>query len=371
MGKKRNYLVAAAVAAALPMAAQTPDAGYEFRPHAYIQAQGGAQYTLGEAPFGDLLSPTVQLGVGWQFKPWLGARLAVGAWESRGGLNGYTVGGPARNVTYSYNYVAPGVDAVFNLSNAICGFNPKRVVSVSAFVGAAANIGFGNDEANAIARQGYPLAYLWDGTKVRPVGRAGLGIDFRLADAVSIGIEGNANVTSDRYNSKDAGQPDWYFNVMAGVRINLGKTHRRRAAEQPVRQPEPVAEQPAPVVEKPAPQPAEQPKRAEEMRRDVFFLINSASIRPDEAAKVAELAAYLKANPQLRVTVTGYADAQTGTDAINDRLSRRRAEAVAKALTAEHGIEAGRIAVDSKGSRVQPFAENDKNRVTVCVTSEK
>ena len=65
--------------------------------------------------------------------------------------------------------------------------------------------------------------------------------------------------------------------------------------------------------------------------------------------------------------VTGYADADTGTDAINDRLSRQRAEAVAKALTGVHGIEASRIEVNSKGARVQPFAENDKNRVTICV----
>lgn len=371
MGMKRRFLFAAMAVAALPLAAQEQqEAGYDFRPHVYLQAQGGAQYTLGEAPFGDLVSPTVQLGVGYQFLPWLGARLAVGAWESKGGLNGYTVGGPSRNVTYSYKYVAPGLDVVFNLSNAICGFNPKRVVSVSAFVGGAVNVGFDNDEANAIARQGYPLAYLWDGTQVRPVGRAGIGVDFRLADAVSLGIEGNANVTSDKYNSKDAGQPDWYFNVMAGLKINLGKTHRKRVPQEPVRQPEPVVEQPAPVVEQPAPKPAEQPKAVEQMRRDVFFVINSATISDAEAKKLAELAAYMEANPQLKVTVTGYADAGTGTDAINDRLSRQRAEAVAKALTAKHGIDAGRIAVDSKGARVQPFSENDLNRVTICVTGE-
>ena len=65
-------------------------------------------------------------------------------------------------------------------------------------------------------------------------------------------LEGNANVISDKYNSKKAGNPDWYFNALAGLRINLGKSATKK--EKPV-EPEPA---PAPVqkVEEPAPAPA-------------------------------------------------------------------------------------------------------------------
>ena len=35
---------------------------YQFKKHAFLDLQGGAQYTLGEAKFGDLISPNVQLG---------------------------------------------------------------------------------------------------------------------------------------------------------------------------------------------------------------------------------------------------------------------------------------------------------------------
>lgn len=94
MKKRRILFIAATMASALPAAAQQDAADdVEFCPHAYIQAHGGAQYTLGEAPFGDLVSPTVQLGVGYRFLPWMGARLAVGAWQSKGGFNGYTATG--------------------------------------------------------------------------------------------------------------------------------------------------------------------------------------------------------------------------------------------------------------------------------------
>jgi hypothetical protein len=36
-------------------------------------------------------------------------------------------------------------------------------------------------------------------------------------------------------------------------------------------------------------------------------------------------------------------------------------------LTAKYGIPADRITSESKGARVQPFAENDKNRVSICI----
>lgn len=101
----------------------------------------------------------------------------------------------------------------------------------------------------------------------------------------------------------------------------------------------------------------------------MFFKINSAVIRPEETGKVDELAAYLQKHPAAKVTLTGYADVQTGNPRINKTLSAKRAQAVADALT-EKGIAADRITVDSKGDTVQPYATPEKNRVTVCITSE-
>ena len=48
---------------------------YEFQKHWFLNLQGGAQYTLGEAKFKDLISPNVQLGLGYQFSPVFGLRL--------------------------------------------------------------------------------------------------------------------------------------------------------------------------------------------------------------------------------------------------------------------------------------------------------
>lgn len=343
---------------------------YLFKKHAFLDLQGGAQYTLGEAKFGDLISPNVQLGLGYQFSPVFGMRLQANGWQSKGGWSGFRAkpGETPYNATYKFKYVAPGLDFMFNLSNLFCGWNPNRVLNVTAFLGGGANIAWDNDEVNELATtikntSAYNLEYLWDGTKVRPYGRAGIELAFKVSKSVSLMLEGNANITSDKYNSKKAGNPDWYFNALAGLRINLGKSATRK--EKPV-EPEPA---PAPVqkVEEPAPAPAPVEKKVEEIRRDIFFTINSNKISEKENKKILEVIDFLVKYPEAKVVVTGYADKGTGNDRVNDRIAAKRAAAVVWMLEKRYGIPAERITEESKGARVQPFAENDKNRVSIMI----
>ena len=342
---------------------------YQFKKHAFLDLQGGAQYTLGEAKFGDLLSPNVQLGLGYQFSPVFGMRLQANGWQSKGGWSGFRAnpGETPYNATYKFKYVAPGVDFMFNLSNLFCGWNPNRVLNVTAFLGGGANIAWDNDEVNELAttmknQNAYNLEYLWDGTKVRPYGRAGLELAFKVSKSVSLMLEGNANITSDKYNSKKAGNPDWYFNALAGLRINLGKSATKKE--------KPVEPAPAPVqkVEEPAPAPAPVvEKKVEEIRRDIFFTINSNKISEKENQKILEVIDFLVKYPEAKVVVTGYADKGTGNDRINDRIAAKRAAAVVWMLEKRYGIPAERITEESKGSRVQPFAENNMNRVSIMI----
>ena len=353
---------------------------YEFQKHAFLNLEGGAQYTLGEAKFKDLLSPNVQLGLGYQFSPVFAARIQANAWQSKGGWNGFRtqIGATPYTNDYKFKYVAPGLDFMFNLSNLFCGWNPNRVFNLTAFVGGGANIAWGNGEANTIANtlknlDTYNLEYIWDGTKTRLFGRGGLEAAFRLSDAVALTIEGNANILSDKYNSKKHSgnkmKADWYFNGLIGLKINLGKTYNKILPPPPAPAPEPAPE-PQPVVQPapaPAPAAAVVEEKIEPLRRDIFFLINKTNIRPEEARKVKDIADYLQKYPNSKVVITGYADAGTGNDRINDRLAAGRADSVVKSLVNDYGIAQGRISYDSKGSRVQPFAENDMNRVTICI----
>ena len=364
---------------------QYPKTVYDHNPYWYIQLQGGAQYTLGEIDFSDLLSPNVQVAVGRQFSPVFGARLAVNAWQSKAGIE-------AGNTTYKWNwkYVAPGIDLTFNLSNLFCGFNPNRIFNFSVFGGLGANIGWDNqvNDIAAAAAALYPYtvaasgasentAYAWDGTKVRLFGRAGVAADFKINDKVSLGLEVNANTLSDRYNSKKAGNWDWYFNALAGVKINLGSTYSTRTIEAP-KVPEKVIERVIErVVEKPVPQQVVEPTRAvaekkeaedTKFRRDIFYLKPGKTwIDKSEYHKVKEVADYMKEHPNCTVEVTGYADRGTGNPKINNNLSQRRAQAVANMLIRNYGIKKNRIKVDFKGDTIQPFAKEIENRVAIAI----
>ena len=383
MRSLKTYLVAALAFASLSATAQTKkvvdrvdqrtvqeldhqDVTTKFKSHAFITLQGGAQYTLGEAKFKDLISPNVQLGIGYQFTPWFAARIQANGWQSKGGWNGFcaTPGSAPYTNVYKWNYVAPGLDLMFDLTNAFGGWNPDRFLSVVLFVGGGANIAWKNDEANAIAANvkqldNYNLQYIWDGTKVRPFGRGGLQLGFRLSDAVSLLLEGNANILGDKYNSKKADNPDWYFNALAGLRINLGKTKLTETKD--VYRDVVVYDTIYKYVQDPV-----IPKK-EQIRRDVFFTINSTVITDAEMQKVKEIAEYLNKYPEAKVVVSGYADKGTGNERINARLAAQRADVVVNTLKKDYGIAENRITYDSYGDKVQPFEENDLNRVSICI----
>ena len=353
---------------------------YVFEPHWYVNIQPlGVQYTLGEVDFGDLLSYNVQAAVGREFNKVIGGRFALNAWQSKAGSKVSGV-----DYKWKWNYIAPTVDITFNLSNLISGVNPNRVFTVGAFAGLGMNIGWGNDEAknvdatlrdlttakwmvgeieNKDASYQAGLDYLWDGTKARFLLQAGLTGDIKINDKFAVTLEVSANTLSDKYNSKKAKNWDWYFNALAGLKINLGPTYSTKfipAPEPEIRYVEKIVEK---IVEVPA-APAE--TAAEPLRRDIFFLINKAVIRDSEASKINDIVAYLNENKDAKVQVTGYADAGTGNDKVNDRIAAKRADAVVAALK-KAGISADRITFDSKGARVQPFADNDSNRVSICI----
>ena len=345
---------------------------YIFEPNWYIQVQAGARYTTGETDFGKLISPTVQAAVGYNFNKALGARLGVNFWQSKGGYDIAAAGSvPAYKTDYKFTSIAPALDLTLNLANLINGIPTKWEYGL--FAGVGLNIrSAANDDVKAIANYlstayvdknvyaPMPDNYMESGVFL--TGRAGAFVNYKITDQFAIGLEVNGNLLSDKFNYKKAGNPDSYFNAMLGIKYAFGPTYSTRFIPDPepeIKYVEKIVEK---VVEAPCPEPAVEP-----LRRDIFFLINKYNIRETEEQKVRDVVDYLRANQGAKVQVTGYADAGTGNDKINDRLAAQRADAVVKMLTQKYGIPADRISFDSKGARVQPFADNDSNRVTICI----
>ncbi|HEY6930814.1 MAG TPA: OmpA family protein [Thermoanaerobaculia bacterium] len=106
---------------------------------------------------------------------------------------------------------------------------------------------------------------------------------------------------------------------------------------------------------------------------DILFDTNKATLKPETKLTLAKLTGVLSVFPKLNLRVEGYTDS-TGTDEINNKLSRERALSVVEFLQAE-GIAGSRITSEGYGSKY-PVASNDtkegkaKNRRVEIVLAE-
>lgn len=97
---------------------------------------------------------------------------------------------------------------------------------------------------------------------------------------------------------------------------------------------------------------------------DVFFLLGSSKVMPDQMPNVERIATYLKNHPGSRVVIKGYASRDGNADA-NMRLASRRAEAVKAELINRYGVKPSRISASGAGIG-DLFEEESWNRVSVC-----
>ena len=244
------------------------------------------------------------------------------------------------------------------------------------------NGAFNNTEAQALAARFPADNLLWDGSKILPAGRFGVGLDIRLVDAVHFNIEVNGNFMGDSFNSKVGSAVDWQLGAMAGFTFNIGLKKAKKSEAQPAAvytpapapEPEPQPE-PEPVVvpatPEPEPEPAPEPVKPSfaPVEEGVYFTIGKSDISAEGQEKIAVVVDVLKSYPDTKVTVTGHADVTTGTPERNMILSKDRAEAVAKAIIAA-GIDSDRVKVEYKGDTANPSSVPAQNRVAICIVEE-
>jgi len=119
----------------------------------------------------------------------------------------------------------------------------------------------------------------------------------------------------------------------------------------------PVAAPAAPAAKPAAPAPAPQPPAATKVTyaADAFFDFDKAVLKPEGKAKLDDLVGKVQGINLEVIIAVGHTDS-VGTDAYNQKLSVRRAEAV-KAYLVSKGIEKNRVYTEGKGEK-QPVADN-------------
>jgi outer membrane protein OmpA-like peptidoglycan-associated protein len=88
---------------------------------------------------------------------------------------------------------------------------------------------------------------------------------------------------------------------------------------------------------------------------DVLFDTGKAQLNPGAATKLDQLAQFLNQHPDRRVQIDGFTDS-VGSDAYNQNLSERRADAV-KAALLMRGVDPSRIGTEGYG-KAYPVASN-------------
>ena len=112
---------------------------------------------------------------------------------------------------------------------------------------------------------------------------------------------------------------------------------------------------PAPAAPAPAPAPAPAVASKVTFSADAFFDFDKSVLKPEGKAKLDDLASKVKGINLEVVIAVGHTDS-VGSDAYNQKLSVRRAEAV-KAYLVSKGIEKNRVYTEGKGEK-QPIADN-------------
>ena len=87
----------------------------------------------------------------------------------------------------------------------------------------------------------------------------------------------------------------------------------------------------------------------------ITFDTGKATIKPESTGEINRITKIMQEDPTIKFEVQGHCD-NTGSDAVNDPLSQKRADAIVTALVA-NGIPADRLSTVGKGAH-EPIADN-------------
>lgn len=282
-------------------------------------------------------------------------------------LRGERMSSKGHGRDYSMKYFSVGFDFMANLNNLFGYYNPKGFFNL---------IGYGG--------LGYvqTLAYGEVPRLDNIYEKFGLQANFRLNDAWSFDLEPQLLLLPEVFDRRvgDGNTLDLVANLVAGFTYRFGESHfyqpvcnsqqttiinnvvnetRENCCDELKERLKKIEE----LLENKQPQ---QKIDKEHLRVVVHFVIDKHEVRPSEMYKLDEVARFMAKYPQVRVSVSGYADVKTAYPSYNMKLSERRVNEVVRILGSKYGVDKSRLKLGHFGDTVQPFDVNELNRAVIA-----
>ncbi len=357
--------------AAVSASAQTKEHYYseKAKDNIFISVGVGAQGCVNpdnfDYGFGHAITPLIYASVGKLFNPIWGIRGQVaGCWSTLYSEYGMPEGEYKK--MKNKKYFTLRADGLFNLSNAIGGYNPDRLFTVSVFAGPGLTFAkaYGNqDKLNALIN-----------------GSVGLMGQFNINKYLDINVEARGEVSPSVFGHYSSARTDGAVSLTAGVTYTFGgkrfvscgaqvdqnaineELNRYRSelskaqsdladAKNALANVKPVTKEVVKEIEVAGP-------------RAVFFQIGKSKIDDYGMVNIQLAAKILKANPDKKYKIAGYADKATGSAKWNQKLSEARAQAVYDALIKE-GVSKDQLELVGFGGTANMFGKNFLNRVVI------
>lgn len=377
-----------------------------FFDNCFISLGAGTQYYLGDNEkhmhFKDRLTPAIDLSVGKWFSPGLGLQLSYTGYKIKGlwadhyaGQNWITntlYPNPKKNFKGNGNlyeqkarFFNIHVDGLVNLTNIFHGYKEGRLYSCVPYIGV-----------------GYLRSYNHTGPASQTISfNAGIINNFRLTKSLDLNVTIRGMIFDDRFDGEVSGNyymgpaefkpENWKgggqnidFDGMFGCTIGLTYTFKERGWKK-ARSVKTVQSNEKEIARlqdriKYLNDQNEELKNAEpviiikEKEFDITFpylvnfVIDKVKVVNRERVNLGFVAEMMKAFPEKKFMLSGYADKYTGSEQRNIWLADNRAKNVFKVLTEEFGVPAEQLIIGSYGGVDNMYYEDPQLSRSVVIT---
>lgn len=319
----------------------------------FISVNGGVNMyygvvTKGESAFKHI-SPNLNVNFGKWHTPGFGWRVAYQ------GLNIQTFEEFDHTMYMNFHF-----DAMFNLSNLICGYNESRIWNVIPYVGvgwAGAKVVEGDDEFHGSLSANYGILNTFRVAKHWAINLELNGAFFRngfggLAGSTGHDMMWGAQLgVTYKFNRTDweaAPDTDALLAMNAAALAELAAQLQAKESENAQLKQQLASAKNALVQAQNRIKELENEPKYVDVAQSVFFAFNSSKIESKKEIINLQALADAAKNAGVKLSVVGYADSATGSAAYNQKLSEARANAVANKLV-ELGVSREQLVVEGKG----------------------